>query len=97
MSGSIKHTTIAEELKNGNRVTYFTVGVSMRPLLLERKTHVVIEPIGTVKTGDILLYRRKMALMCFIGAFAETNGITECAGTTPMGLNTLKKSRRSVW
>ncbi len=53
------HTTIADELKNGKNVTYFTIGVSMRPLLTERKTHVMIAPIETVKNGDILLYIRK--------------------------------------
>ncbi len=54
----MKRTTIAEELKSGNTVTYFTVGVSMRPLLAERETHVMIAPLEAAKNGDILLYIR---------------------------------------
>ncbi len=54
-----KHTTFAEELSCGHTVTYFTVGVSMRPLLIERETHVMIAPVQTAVPGDILLYTRR--------------------------------------
>ncbi len=59
MTESIKHTTFEEELKNGNTITYFTVGSSMRPLLIERKTHVMIAPVVAAKPGDIVLYVRQ--------------------------------------
>lgn len=52
-------TTITEELKAGKTVVYYTVGISMRPLLVERKTHVIMEPLTAAKDKDILLYIRK--------------------------------------
>ncbi len=52
-------TSIADEVKRGNSVTYFTVGVSMRPLLTERQTHVTIVPLESAENGDLLLYVRK--------------------------------------
>ncbi len=54
-----KRTTVADELKAGRSVTFFTVGCSMQPLLYERQTHVMLSPIEeTVKKYDIVLYRR---------------------------------------
>ncbi len=50
--------SILTQLREGRSVTFFTVGVSMRPLLKERETHVVIKPLKTAKVGDILLYVR---------------------------------------
>lgn len=38
-------TTIAEQLRNGKSVIVGTKGISMQPLLYERKTHVVVEPV----------------------------------------------------
>ncbi len=58
MSDIARHTTIAEELKNGNTVTFFTVGNSMYPLLMERETHATVAPIDSIRKGDILLYIR---------------------------------------
>lgn len=55
-------TTIEEELKKGNSFTYYTVGKSMKPLLIARKTHVMIYPIDRalgIRKYDILLYKRK--------------------------------------
>ncbi len=49
---------MADELKNGHTVTFFTVGSSMHPLLMERETHVTVAPIGSMRRGDILLYIR---------------------------------------
>lgn len=54
----MNNTTIIEELSKGNSFTYFTIGVSMRPLLKERKTHVMINPIDSLKKYDIVLYVR---------------------------------------
>lgn len=59
MSDGVKRTTIADELAKGKSVTYFTVGISMRPLLRERETHVTIAPLtDEPRIGDILLYLR---------------------------------------
>ncbi len=59
MSKNIIYTNIIEQLKQGKPVTYFTVGTSMWPLLIERKTHATITPLNDAKNGDILLYIRK--------------------------------------
>ncbi len=53
------YTTIAQELKEGKSITFFTKGISMRPLLIERETHVTIAPLVKAKDTDILLYIRK--------------------------------------
>jgi hypothetical protein len=54
-----KHTTLKEELESGRNVTFFTVGCSMQPLLIERQTHVMLSPIKDgVKKYDIVLYIR---------------------------------------
>lgn len=61
MSDGVKHTTLAEELAAGRTVTYFTVGISMKPLLRTRKTHVTVAPLPSpdaAEPGDILLYLR---------------------------------------
>lgn len=55
----MKRTSIVDELKAGRSVTYFTVGTSMQPLLLERRTHVTIRPLAKAEAGDILLYVRE--------------------------------------
>lgn len=54
-----KHTTFEAELRSGHTITYFTVGESMRPLLIERETHVMIAPVQQAVSGDILLYTRR--------------------------------------
>ncbi len=51
-------TDFIKELSSGNTVTYFTVGNSMKPLLFNRDTHVVIAPTENIKPNDILLYLR---------------------------------------
>lgn len=51
-------TTILQELAQGRRVVYYTVGMSMEPLLKARQTHVVLRPLDAPRNGDIILYRR---------------------------------------
>ncbi len=58
MSDNIKHTSFEEELGSGKNISFFTVGVSMRPLLRERETHVSISPLVSAGKNDILLYKR---------------------------------------
>ncbi len=59
MSEDARRSNITAELSAGKTITYFTVGISMRPLLRERKTHVTIAPVAEAHRGDILLYARK--------------------------------------
>lgn len=51
--------TIERELKNHEYGIFQTVGVSMRPLLKEHDTHVVLKRAeGPLSKGDLPLYRR---------------------------------------
>lgn len=55
-----KMTTQAEELRAGQTIIVNTVGTSMRPLLRENETQVVIAPLRRrAKKGDILLYESR--------------------------------------
>lgn len=55
----IQNTTIADELRNGHPVATYTTGISMEPLLKEKKTYVVIEPLRReLQTGDLPIFRR---------------------------------------
>ncbi len=71
---SSNETTLLAELRAGRTVTYFTRGVSMRPLLRTAETHVHIRPVrpagapvadatadawvSEIRERDILLYVR---------------------------------------
>ena len=59
MNEYMRTSSLEEELGAGHSFVYFTIGVSMKPLLIERKTHVQIAPIHNVKKDDLLLYVRK--------------------------------------
>ncbi len=51
--------TIAGELKAGRMVATKTTGVSMRPLLYERKTTAIIEPLRReLQVGELPIYQR---------------------------------------
>lgn len=57
---SNEKTTIVEELKAGKPIVTFTSGSSMEPLLYERKTHVVIEPlVKELEVGELPIFLRK--------------------------------------
>ncbi len=58
MTDNGRKTTVYDELKAGKNVMFFTVGVSMRPLLTERETHVMITPTDAPKKNDITLFMR---------------------------------------
>ena len=54
----MQHRTIEEELAVSGRALSYTVGVSMEPLLHNRRSTVVIErPHGALKPGDVALYK----------------------------------------
>lgn len=53
------NTTIEQELRQGRAVITRTTGVSMKPLLSENRTYIVIEPLrGELCVGDIPVWRR---------------------------------------
>ncbi len=58
MGEEIRRSSVVAELAAGRPVTYFTVGVSMQPLLYERQTHTTVIPLCSAQKGDLLLYVR---------------------------------------
>ncbi len=88
------HTSITEELKSGKTVTYFTVGVSMRPLLAERKTHVMIAPLeNAAKNGDILLYVRKNGALVLHRLMKQDESFYYMRGDNTYGLERIEKAQ----
>ncbi len=84
-------TTVADEVKRGNSVTYFTVGVSMRPLLTERKTHVTIVPLTDAKNGDILLYLRRDGSQVLHRLIKQDKDFYYMRGDNTYGLEPIKR------
>lgn len=59
MREPIKKTTLAETLRAGQPAATYTTGCSMEPLLYERMTYVILQPItGALKPSDLLIYQR---------------------------------------
>ncbi len=87
------HTSIAKELKEGKTVTYFTVGVSMRPLLIERETNVMIAPLKAASKGDILLYIRKNGTNVLHRCIKQDNSFYYMRGDNTYGLECIKKEQ----
>ncbi len=93
MTNNAKHTTIVEELKGGKTVTYFTVGCSMRPLLKERRTHVMIAPASNVKKRDIVLYVRKSGALILHRCMKIKGEFYFMRGDNTYGLEPIKKEQ----
>lgn len=54
----MQRRTIEEELAASGRALSYTVGISMEPLLHNRRSTVVLEkPQGPLRPGDVALYR----------------------------------------
>ncbi len=92
MSDNIRQSSIKNELKSGNTVTYYTVGVSMRPLLSERETIVVIVP-KMAKKNDIVLYTRKSGQYVLHRLKNEDNDFYYMRGDNTYGLEQIEKSQ----
>lgn len=51
-------SSLEEQLRAGKTASAFTRGVSMQPLLYERKTHVILQPLQReLVPGDLPIYR----------------------------------------
>ena len=92
MNDNIRHSTIENELKSGNTVTYYTVGVSMQPLLSERETIVVIAP-KTAKKNDIVLYIRENGQYVLHRLKNEDNDFYYMRGDNTYPLERVEKSQ----
>lgn len=95
----MKETTIEDELREGKTVVYYTVGVSMRPLLVERETHVVIKPINILNgknfanDKDILLYIRRNGDYVLHRLIQQDEDYFFMRGDNTLGLERIKKSQ----
>ncbi len=94
MDDEVRRTTIAEELAQGKTVIYFTVGVSMQPLLFERRTHVTIAPLkGGARNNDILLYLRKNGAQVLHRLIKQDEAFFYMRGDNTYGLERIAKSQ----
>ncbi len=89
----MNYSSIAEELKNGRTVTYFTLGVSMRPLLRERQTHVMMAPLVQVSEGDILLYIRRGGAYVLHRCIRQEEEYLYMRGDNTYGLEQIRKEQ----
>ena len=54
------NAVMAEVLNAGGSVTFSPKGISMQPLLIQKRDHVTIsKPTGRIKLYDVLFYRRE--------------------------------------
>ncbi len=86
-------STILKELAANKSITYFTIGTSMRPLLTERKTHVTISPLTTVKKNDILLYYRATGSLVLHRLIKEDSRYYYMRGDNTYGLEPIQKDQ----
>ncbi len=91
----MKESSPIAELQAGRNVTYYTVGVSMQPLLVERQTHVHIRPMTEAGAAprDIVLYVRpggKMVLHRLIRRDADHYYMR---GDNTLGLECISKDQ----
>lgn len=88
-----QHTTIAQQLKSGKKVVYYTVGNSMKPLLISRKTHVTIAPLSHAKNKDILLYIRSDGTYVLHRLIRQDESRYYMRGDNTYWLESIKKSQ----
>ncbi len=89
----MKETTIIDELKAGNRVAFHTIGVSMRPLLIERQTNVMLRPLTNAQNRDILLYVRKNGKMVLHRLIKQDANYYYMRGDNTFGLERIARSQ----
>ncbi len=90
---SMATSSITAELEQGRAVTYFTVGVSMRPLLIERATHVTVAPLAQANNGDILLYIRKSGDLVLHRCIKQNEHCYFMRGDNTFGLEKIAKAQ----
>ncbi len=89
----MKETNIIEQLEAGQTVAYYTIGVSMRPLLVERQTHVIIEPLKTARDKDIILYVRSNGSIVLHRLIKQDGNYYYMRGDNTLGIEPIKKNQ----
>ncbi len=87
--GQTAETTLVGELRAGRSVTYFTRGVSMRPLLRTAETHVHILPIAGAEDyleRGIVLYVRHNGQLVLHRLIRQKGDIFYMRGDNTYGL-----------
>ncbi len=84
--------TIKAELAAGKTVMFYTVGISMRPLLKERQTHVMIVPSDSFQKNDIVLYIRSNGNYVLHRLLRQDKDILYIRGDNTYTLESVKKS-----
>ncbi len=93
MTEHLNHTTIADELGRGNTITFYTKGVSMKPLLKENQTHVTISPIRMAQKRDILLYIRQNGALVLHRLMKQDDAFYYMRGDNTYGLEKIRKEQ----
>ncbi len=89
-------TTLVEELRAGRAVTYFTRGVSMRPLLRTAETHVHIRPIEGAEAyldRGIVLYVRASGQLVLHRLIRREGDIYYMRGDNTYGLEPVRREQ----
>lgn len=87
------NTTIEQELRDRGRCLIQTVGVSMEPLLHNRYSSVVLEPVGeSLRENDVVLFQRDESNAGEAGAYVLHRIVGFCPkGYVIRGDNCLEK------
>ncbi len=89
-------TTLIDELRAGRTVTYFTQGVSMRPLLRTAETHVHILPIEGAEVylpRGIVLYQRPNGQLVLHRLIKQEGDIYYMRGDNTYGLEPIRREQ----
>ncbi len=93
----MNQTSVTEELAAGRPVTFFTVGVSMRPLLRERETHVRIVPLSEsrseLRERDIVLYVRRSGRLVLHRLIKQDANALYMRGDNTYGLERIERAQ----
>ena len=95
---AMTETTIVEELRAGRAVTYFTNGVSMRPLLRTAETHVHILPLSAEGAEaylpqGIVLYVRPTGKLVLHRLIKQEGDVYYMRGDNTYGLEPIRREQ----
>ncbi len=97
----INESTLADELRAGRTITYFTRGVSMRPLLRTNETHVHIRPLIGMSAEDrdkylphgIVLYQRAGGQLVLHRLIRREGDVYYMRGDNTYGLEPIREGQ----
>ena len=84
---------IALQLDNGGRATITVTGVSMLPMLRNRKDSVTLIPAGKQGQGDVIFYRRENGQYVLHRIIRETSEGYLCSGDNQYELEPVKPAQ----